>query len=288
MNYRHAYHAGNFADVLKHAVFALAIDYLKKKEAPFRIIDTHAGCGRYALDAPEPLRTREWAGGIGRLLGPGTEPLPRGVAEAMAPYLDAVRAHNPGGGLAVYPGSPLIARALMRSQDSLVANELHPQDVEQLKRTLGRHPRVKVLSLSAWVALKSLLPPRERRGIVLIDPPFEAEDEFDRLAEGLQEGLSRFATGVFITWCPIKEPPAYRRFLGRIEQLPVRRVLRVELSLCGRVDPGGRLQACGLLVVNPPYPLDAQLALLGPELARRLGDGKSARFHVEALGPRCD
>ena len=285
MNYRHAYHAGNFADVLKHAVFALVIDYLKKKEAPFRIVDTHAGCGRYVLDAPEPLRTREWQGGIGRLLGAGATPLPGHVEEALAPYLDAVRTHNPAGVLSVYPGSPMIARDLMRSQDRLVANELHPEDVEVLKGALGRDRRAKVLSLDAWVALKSLLPPKERRGVVLIDPPFEAEDEFDRLAEGLEAGLRRFASGVFIAWFPIKEPAAARRLLGRIKQLEPEQALHVELSPGGALQPEGRLQGCGLIIINPPYVLKGRLAAAMPELARRLGDGRSARFRVEAIGP---
>jgi len=284
MNYRHAYHAGNFADVLKHVVFALSIDYLKKKEAPFRVIDTHAGCGRYALDAPEPLKTREWVGGIGRLLGEGAAPLPLGVAEAMAPYLNAVRACNPAGGISVYPGSPLIACELMRPQDRLAANELHPEDVEHLRSSLGRDRRAKVFSLDAWVALKSLLPPRERRGIILVDPAFEAEDEFDRLAEGLEAGLRRFATGVFIAWFPIKEPRVVRRLLEKIKQLDSQRALRVELSLGGAADPDGRLHTCGLIIINPPYALEEQLALVMPELARRLGDSHGARFQVEAIG----
>lgn len=283
MNYRHAYHAGNFADVLKHAVFALVIDYLKKKKAPFRIIDTHAGCGRYALDAPEPLKTGEWDGGIGRLLGAGATPLPRDVAEVLAPYLDAVRAHNPDGGLSVYPGSPLIARELMRPQDRLVVNELHPEDVERLKGALGRDRRAKVLCLDAWIALKSLLPPKERRGIILIDPPFEAEDEISRVAEGLEVGLRRFVSGVFIAWFPIKEPTAARRLLGGIKQLDVERTLYVELSLGGRPQPERRLQGCGLIIVNPPYVLEGQLAVVMPELARRLGDGRGSRFRVEAV-----
>jgi 23S rRNA (adenine2030-N6)-methyltransferase len=283
MNYRHAYHAGNFADVLKHAVLALVIDYLKKKEAPFRIIDTHAGCGRYALDAPEPLKTREWVGGIGRLLGAGATPLPPDVGELLAPYLDAVRAHNPDGGLSVYPGSPLIARELIRPQDRLVANELHPEDVERLKGALRRDRRAKVLCLDAWIALKSLLPPKERRGIILIDPPFEAEDEISRLAEGLEVGLRRFGSGVFIAWFPIKEPTAARRLLSSIKQLEVEQTLFVELSLGGASQPEGRLQGCGLIIINPPYVLEGQLAAVMPALARRFGDGRGSRFRTEAV-----
>jgi 23S rRNA (adenine2030-N6)-methyltransferase len=287
MNYRHAYHAGNFADVLKHVVLALAIDYLKRKEAPFRIIDTHAGCGRYALDAPEALKTREWEGGIGRLIGTDAVPLPRDVAEVMEPYLAAVRALNVAGGLSSYPGSPLIASALMRSQDRLVASELHPEDVARLKDALGQDRRAKVLPIDAWTALKSLLPPKERRGIILIDPPFEAEDEFDRLADGLEEGLRRFSTGVFIAWFPIKQPTSVRQFIGEVAQRLGRHgCLRVDLSLGEPTHPEGRLQACGLIVINPPFPLEGQLALVMPELTRRLGESSGASFRVEGIGLR--
>ena len=190
MNYRHAYHAGNFADVLKHLVLALVIDYMRRKEAPFRVIDTHAGCGRYALGSIQAGKTGEWRGGIGRLLGPDSKPLPPDVAKVMRPYLDAVRAENPAPPLEVYPGSPLIARHLMREQDVLVANELHPEDHADLKSAIGRDRRVKLLALDGWVALKSLLPPKERRGVVLIDPPFEQEGEFDRLSGGVGRGLA--------------------------------------------------------------------------------------------------
>jgi 23S rRNA (adenine2030-N6)-methyltransferase len=161
MNYRHAFHAGNFADVLKHAVLALIISYLKKKEAPFRVIDTHAGCGLYALDSVEAGKTREWGGGIGKLLAPEAPPLPPGVDRLLSPYLDAVRAENTGA-LTLYPGSPLIARRLMRPQDRLIANELHPVDSVRLKQALGRDMRAKVMMLDGWIALKSLLPPKER------------------------------------------------------------------------------------------------------------------------------
>src|SRR5262245_51554672 len=143
MNYRHAYHAGNFADVLKHVVLTLVIEYLKRKPAPFRIIDTHAGSGRYALDSEEAVRTGEWEGGVGRLLGHGATPLPTRVATLLAPYLDAVRAENKGEAARFYPGSPLIARRLMRADDTLVANELHPEEHARLKAVVGRDRRVK-------------------------------------------------------------------------------------------------------------------------------------------------
>src|SRR5207344_721439 len=200
MNYRHAYHAGNFADVLKHVVLALVIEYMKRKAAPFRVIDVHGGAGRYALTSVEADKTGEWQGGIGRLLGPDARPLPPDVARHLQPYLDAVRRENAGAALDVYPGSPAIALRLMRAQDTLIANELHPEERAHLTAAIGADRRAKVMALDAWVALKSLLPPKERRGIVLIDPPFEEARELDRMVEGLAQGLQRFATGIYLAW----------------------------------------------------------------------------------------
>jgi 23S rRNA (adenine2030-N6)-methyltransferase len=282
MNYRHAYHAGNFADVLKHAVLALTIDYLKRKEQPFRVIDTHAGCGRYALDAVEAAKTGEWRRGIGRLAGPDADPLPPEIAQTMAPYLDAVRAENPPGQLSVYPGSPLISRRLLRAQDMLVVNELHPEDAEHLKAALGRDRRVRLLQLDGWVALKSLLPPKERRGVVLIDPPFEEKGELARLIEGLGQALSRFATGVYLVWYPIKDPKPVLEFQRAVSELAGPEMLQAELLVQdGRVSD--RLNGCGLIIVNPPYLLKDQLASILPELSRRLAVAPGASYRLESL-----
>jgi 23S rRNA (adenine2030-N6)-methyltransferase len=282
MNYRHAYHAGNFADVLKHAVLALAIEHLNRKPAPFRIVDTHAGSGRYALDSEESAKTAEWQVGIGRLLGAGAAPLPAQVATVMAPYLDAVRAENGGGALRIYPGSPLIARRLMRDGDTLVANELHPEEHARLKAAVGRDRRVKVLALDGWLALKAQLPPKERRGIVLIDPPFEEDRELARMTQGLAEGLRRFATGVYLAWYPIKDPKPVARFHRALAAVAPG-LLRVELMLRSPVDLT-RLNGCGLVAVNPPHTLQTDLSRLLPELTRRLGQERGARFSLEAIG----
>jgi len=284
MNYRHAYHAGNFADVLKHAVLARVLDYLKRKAAPFRVIDTHAGAGRYALTAPEAGKTGEWQAGIARLIGPDTKPLAPGVADLLRPYLDAVRAENAGAdaasGLVVYPGSPCIALRLMRAQDVLVANELHPEDLAHLKAAIGRDPRAKPMTLDGWVALKALLPPKERRGVVLIDPPFEAAGELERMTLGLAQALQRFATGIYIAWYPIKDPKPIKRFHAELARLGRPDLLRVEL-LIQRTDQADRLSGCGLVVANPPFTLERELAVMLPELRRRLavaGDGGSYRL----------
>jgi 23S rRNA (adenine2030-N6)-methyltransferase len=269
MNYRHAYHAGNFADVLKHAVLARVLDYLGRKEAPFRVIDTHAGAGRYALTSPEAGKTGEWQNGIARLIGPEAKPLPGGVADLLRPYLDAVRAEHTGTGLDRYPGSPCLALSLMRAQDALIANELHPEDSASLKAALGGDPRAKVMALDGWVALKALLPPKERRGVVLIDPPFEEPGELERIVAGLAQALQRFATGTYLAWYPIKDPQPIRRFHTGLARFGTPNMLRVEL-LIQRAEHADRLNGCGLVVVNPPYTLERELAVVLPELRRRL------------------
>jgi 23S rRNA (adenine2030-N6)-methyltransferase len=281
MNYRHAYHAGNFADVVKHVVLALVIEHLKRKPAPFRVIDTHAGSGRYALDSEAAGKTGEWEGGIGRLLGPGAAPLPPPVAALLAPYLDAVRSENDGQDLRIYPGSPLIARRLMRADDTLVANELQPEEHARLKASIGRDRRVKVLALDGWLALKAQLPPKERRGLILIDPPFEEERELERMADGLAEGLRRFATGVYVAWYPIKDPKPVARFHRAVAAVAGPNLLRAEVLL-RRPANLERLNGCGLVVANPPHTLSGDLAHLLPEIARRVADDGRGRFQ---LGP---
>jgi 23S rRNA (adenine2030-N6)-methyltransferase len=285
MNYRHAYHAGNFADVLKHAVLAMVLDYMKRKEAPFRVVDTHAGAGRYALTGVEAGKTGEWQGGIGRLLGANAAPLPQAVARLLQPYLDAVRAENAGAALDVYPGSPLIALRLMRAQDALIANELHPEDLAHLKVAIGADRRAKATGLDAWVALKALLPPKERRGVVLIDPPFEEGRELERMAEGLAQGVQRFATGVYLAWYPIKDPNSVARFLAGLAELDGPTLMRVEVMIQRVTDPE-RLNGCGLIVANPPYTLEADLAAVLPELSRRLAAvGSGASYRMDWIGP---
>ncbi len=274
MNYRHAFHAGNFADVLKHIVLTLVIEHLLLKPAPFRVIDTHAGIGLYGLDSEQAQKTGEWRDGIGRVLA--APPPPEPVGRALAPYLAAVRAENPPGGLVRYPGSPLIARRLMRSDDRLVANELHPEDCATLRRALAGDPRAKVLELDAWVALKSLLPPKERRGVVLVDPPFEEAGELARMLDGLAAATRRFATGTFLLWYPVKDTAAVARFHAAAATLGLPKLLLVEQMIR---SPGAvpRLDGSGLLVVNAPYTLKANLepvlAWLTPLLAREAGSG---------------
>jgi 23S rRNA (adenine2030-N6)-methyltransferase len=275
MNYRHAYHAGNFADVVKHWVFTLALEHLKRKDAAFRVIDTHAGRGRYPLNSPEASKTREWRTGIGRLVGPEAEALPPELAQSLKVYLDVVRGENAPGALACYPGSPAIAAALLRAQDALIANEAHPEVLKDLKADLGRRRGIKLLGLDGWVALRALLPPPERRGIILIDPPFEEEGELARLAAGLGEGLRRFATGVFIAWYPIKDANTPRRLLARLAEAAPGKLLSLEV-LIRQARNREALNGCGLMLANPPFGLETTLKSAAPALTRRLAAGPGA------------
>jgi 23S rRNA (adenine2030-N6)-methyltransferase len=279
MNYRHAYHAGNFADVLKHAVLALVIEHLKLKPTPFRIIDTHAGVGLYDLTAAAALKTGEWREGIGRI---AAADLPKEAADSLAPYLGVVRGLNGKGTLTRYPGSPLVARRLMRACDRLVVNELHPEDHIALRQLFARDAQTKVLALDGWIALKSLLPPKERRGVVLVDPAFEEPGELDRLVEGLKDAARRFATGTILLWYPIKDARSVASFRRRIAGLALAKALAVELMIRSPDDPA-RLNGAGLVLINAPFTLPQKLEVLLPQLARLLAQGEGAGFRLQEL-----
>jgi len=280
MNYRHAYHAGNFADVVKHAVLTLIIEHMKQKPAPFRVVDTHAGIGLYDLTAEQAQKTGEWREGIGRLM---RADLSAAASAALAPYLDSVRALNPEGMLLRYPGSPLIARDRLRADDRLVLNELHPEDQAELARLFARDRQVKVMALDAWTAVKALLPPPERRGLTLIDPAFEVQGELDRLVEALQQGVRRFATGTFLLWYPIKEMRPVAAFRQKLAALGLPKVLAIEFMIRGPEDET-RLNGAGLIAMNAPYTLAETLRMVLPELVKILAQGKGAGFRLEELG----
>ena len=263
MNYRHAYHAGNFADVVKHAVLCRVLVHLRDKPAAFRVIDTHAGAGRYDLAGPEAGKTQEWQGGIDRLM---RAELAAPVRALLAPYLDAVAALNPDGKLATYPGSPALAKASLRWQDRLIACELEPNAADALEHELAGDARAKAIAIDGWTALNAYVPPPERRGIVLIDPPFEQEDEFAQLARGLESAHRKWAQGTFLVWYPIKtreQPDALAR---RLRRTGIAKILRIEINVtAGRAD--NRLAGCGLIVVNPPWTLAGELGTMLPALA---------------------
>lgn len=283
MNYRHAFHAGNFADVVKHAVLALCLDHLRAKPAPFRVIDTHAGAGRYDLAGIEAGKTLEWTEGIGRLLGVDAPPLPAPARAALAPYLDVVRAINPDGRLTLYPGSPMIARAMLRAGDPLVVNELHPEDRKALAALFGNDAQVAVMGLDGWTAVKALLPPKERRGLLLVDPPFEAPGEFELLARAVAEARKRFASGTMLFWYPIKDPKRVGEFHAAIAEEGREKSLRAEL-LVRRPDNPSTFNGCGLFIVNPPWRLVGKLEIILPFLAERLAQGRGADYRLDAQG----
>jgi len=270
MNYRHAFHAGGFVDVMKHVTLTRLIEYLKLKPAAFRMIDTHAGIGRYSLTGDEAKRSPEWLDGIDRLLRAEIRPAAKTL---LQPYLDAVMSENPNGTLARYPGSPLLARRLFRPQDRLSALELHPADYRRLRDLFEGDVQVRVTELDGWLALNAYVPPKEKRGLVLVDPPFEAPGEFARLVEGLGKAHRKWATGIYLLWYPLKEPREVNGFVADLKATGIARMLRAELTVAPAV--AGTLYGSGLIVVNPPYTLEGELRTVLPALAEVLQQGKA-------------
>ena len=279
MNYRHAFHAGSFADVFKHAVLCRLLDYLRQKPAAFRVIDTHAGAGLYDLASPEATRGGEWREGIARLLA---AQLPDKAAALLAPYLDVVGALNAPGALKTYPGSPALVQAWLRPQDRLIACELEPMAQAALARAMRRDPRVRTPAIDGWTALAAYVPPKERRGLALTDPPFERDDDFPRLAQGLAVAHRKWPSGQYLLWYPIKgrtEPDALAK---RLRRLGIPKILRAELIVSSLSDPT-RLNGSGLIVVNPPWTLEAELKQLLPLLADVLGREGKGRYTLDWL-----
>jgi 23S rRNA (adenine2030-N6)-methyltransferase len=273
VNYRHAFHAGNFADVLKHAVLARVLVYLTRKESPFRFIDTHAGAGRFDLASAEAKRSPEWREGIARILK-ARPPAP--IAELMRPYLEAVGPHDAEGRPLSYPGSPAIAQTLMRVQDRIALCEANPDEREVLIAALGRDGRLNIVGRDGYVALNAYLPPKERRGIALIDPPFEVPDEAAAVERALERALRKWPTGTYIAWRPIREARPDARFLNSIAALGAPSILRLELDVgYGPIGARGQqpLARAGLLVVNPPHTLIDEARTLLPWLAQTLARG---------------
>jgi len=286
MNYRHAFHAGGFADVIKHIVLVRMLAYLQEKPAAFRVIDTHAGAGVYDLTSEEARRGGEWLTGIARIMqarfSEKTEPL-------LKPYLDIVRAFNPQRDLVAYPGSPLIARALLRPQDRLTACEVEPKARKRLIESLRRDTQARVVDLDGWTALPAFVPPNERRGLVLIDPSFEQKDEFERLAEGFTEAFAKWPTGSYLLWYPVKSRRATDGLARHVAEAagagkPAGKCLRLEFSVAPQAASPGLISA-GLLVVNPPWTLMGELKAILPELEKPLGLGGAGRFRLEVPKP---
>jgi 23S rRNA (adenine2030-N6)-methyltransferase len=282
LNYAHDFHAGNFADVFKHVFLTRILLYLAQKPPPLRVIDTHAGGGLYELARPAAQKSAEWRGGVLRLL---SSPLEAEAQALIQPYADIVA---PGLGAAAprYPGSPLIALALLRRQDRLIACDLHPDAAARLRNNLRAHSRAKAIAIDGYAALRAYIPPVERRGLVLIDPPYEEADEFARLAAALPAAARKWATGVFMLWHPVKDRAAAGAFAAALArgfaEAGVSSVLRLELQV-GAVQPRGALGRSGLIIANPPFPLEAEARRILPALMRRLGC-EQPDYLIEALG----
>ena len=278
MNYRHAFHAGNHADVLKHVVLLAMLDALMRKDAPFFVLDTHAGRGRYLLRGGQAGRTGEAATGILQLHGLADPP------PALARYLRAVAADNPVDALLVYPGSPLLAAQAMRPQDRLAACELQPEEAEALRELFARDPRVAVHARDGYDAVRALLPPRVdgvriARGLVLVDPPYEAQDEeYPRVAQAVREALERWPQATCAIWYPVKQRRTLQPFFRKLEAMPARSLLLAEL-LVRPDDSPLRLNGSGMAILNPPWKLDEAIAPALPVLQRTLGEtGASTRL----------
>jgi 23S rRNA (adenine2030-N6)-methyltransferase len=278
MNYRHEFHAGNFADVLKHVFLTRILLYLRRKEKPFRYIDTHAGAGLYDLAGPEAMRSGEARDGILRLLyGADLGE----AADLLAPYLAAVKA---AGAPRFYPGSPLIAQHLLRPQDKAILCDLLPDAAQSLRRALGRSGRdlrAKTIEIDGYMGLRAFTPPPERRGLVLIDPPFERRDDYERIFDTLGAALKKWQDGVFMIWQPVKAPDVVEAFCRAIGDL-ARDSLRIELQV-ESPDPEKPLARTGLVVVNPPYVLEDEAKTILPALTRALARGPGATFSLDSL-----
>jgi len=270
MNYRHAFHAGSFADCVKHALLVWLLRALMRKETPLFVLDTHAGVGHYDLEYGPAARTGEWRQGIARLLDDTPAPL--------ADYVGLVRS------LGLYPGSPALIRALLRPADRLACCELHPDDFFELRRNFARDSQVGVHHRDAWEALRALLPPKERRGLILIDPPFENPQEFAQLLDGLAAGHARFPTGVFAAWYPIKHRAPIRAFHTQLQQSGMRDIVSIELCIREPDDPA-RLNGCGMVVINPPFRFELNAPEILAALLERLGrNERGAYTTVTRLG----
>src|SRR6476659_1701315 len=267
MNYRHAFHAGGFADVIKHIVLVRILSHLQEKPAAFRVIDTHAGAGIYDLTGDEARRGGEWLTGIARLM---QARLSEKVQPLVAPYLDIIRAFNPQRELAAYPGSPLIARAMLRPQDRLTACEIELGARKRLIDALRRDTQARVVDLDGWTALPAFVPPNERRGLVLIDPPFEAKDEFERMARGFAQAFAKWPTGSYLLWFPVKSRRATDELARHVAASaaatkPAGKCLRLEFSVAPQ-RAGSGLLSTGFLIVNPPWTLASELKTILLEL----------------------
>jgi 23S rRNA (adenine2030-N6)-methyltransferase len=278
MNYRHQFHAGNFADVFKHVVLVRLLEALKRKEKGFAYLETHAGAGRYDLRATPSQTTAEYRDGIARLWN-------RALDADLEPYLLGVRALNDGVELRYYPGSPLIARLLLREQDRMRIAELADDDCAQLRAVFAHDRRVTVRCGDGYAALRQWLPPPERRGLVLIDPAYEQSGEWDQILDVLVDSVARWAGGVYAVWYPLKAGGSVAQFKTKLRHSGLRNALTAELAVAPPDSPF-RLNGCGMLIVNPPWRIDTEIAPVLHRLGRLLEQGHESRTHISWISPK--
>jgi 23S rRNA (adenine2030-N6)-methyltransferase len=279
LSYRHSYHAGNFADVVKHVVLVALIQAITRKPAPCYFHDTHAGCGVYALDSVEALRGREFDNGIGRIWQE------QEVPPVVQAYLEVVREWNPGLPTPrYYPGSPAIAQSLLRQQDRILLSELHPQDHAELVQQFHDDRRIQIHKQDAYQGLKAFLPPVEKRGLVLIDPPYERKDEYDRVVAGLKTAYARWRNGVYAIWYPIMSAGLQTRFLEACESTGIRKQLHAEFRI-SPFSPDKKFIGCGVIVVNPPWQVDVTIETALHWLCTPLQQHREAVARVSWLVP---
>lgn len=278
LSYRHSFHAGNHADVLKHCVQSLIIQALKEKNKPLLYLDSHAGAGRYLLDSPYAERTGEYLDGIAKVWQSTAMP------ELLMPYLNAVRSLNPSGKLKYYPGSPLIARSLLRPQDKLILTELHPIDYPLLRKEFLSDKRAQVEKQDGYQQLRAKLPPASRRGLILIDPPYELKNDYQAVVQGIAEGYKRFSTGVYALWYPVVLRQQIKKMITNLKETGIQRILQIELAVLPDSDKRG-MTASGMIVVNPPWKLEQQMQTLLPWLHQQLVPNGTGHTYVEWVVP---
>jgi 23S rRNA (adenine2030-N6)-methyltransferase len=276
LSYRHAFHAGNHADVLKHFIEVQLLRYLAQKDKPFWYIDTHAGAGCYALDSGYATQNAEHENGIARLWERDDLPAP------LAEYVALVKHINPDGQIKLYPGSPLVALELLREQDRMRLFELHPTDSELLHENFAGHgTQVLIQTADGFGALKALLPPPPRRGLVLIDPPYEDKQDYQRVVSALREGLKRFANGMYVVWYPQLQRAEARLLPEQLKKLPVKSWLNVTLSTQAPGADGFGMHGSGMFILNPPWTLYTELQQVMPYLVKVLGRNGEGSFVLE-------
>ena len=278
LSYRHSYHAGNHADVLKHIVLTLCINSLKEKEKPFLYLDTHSGAGRYLLQSEHSEKTGEYLSGINLIWQQSETP------ELLNTYLSVLKRYNPFDNLKYYLGSPLIAKQLLREQDKINLTELHPTDYPLLRQEFCKDKRARVLREDGFSQLKSKLPPESRRGIVLIDPSYEIKDDYQKIPKALLEAYKRFATGIYLIWYPVVSRTQTQKMIDEIVNLGIKKVSQFEFAIKPDNNQKG-MTASGMIVINPPWKLQQQMQTIMPWLKNTLDTEKTGNYLIKELVP---